>query len=683
MNLTPDMNTIIDLKILQSKVQQLALCFVLIVAGSTTVLNAQSKGPLQLADQYFAAGEYFTAAGLYEQFLHPVKKTKSPSDFPLISRRHRGGGNTTNQSPAAVLYKQAESYRLAHYWKEAQTSYQESYSKNKTESIDALYWVAICQRSLGNLPSAKESLNTYLQTGSTFKTEALAELNRIKFIQQETSRPDTLLYKIASISSEIGSGLYAAVKLSPTQYLVTTTEPDSTKTIGVNPYHSRVYTATLNGTRFENLQEISIPVSDALSNHGAASISPDGNRIYFTQWKLEATGKTASIYSAQKQANGWSKPILVPLVNVTGSSNKQPFCSADGKSLYFSSNRSGGSGKFDIWYANFNADGSVKEVLNAGKTINTDADEEAPYVHNSTSTLVFSSNGSEGLGGFDLFQSMSTGNTWSQPENLGYPINSVRDDIYFSSRENTDLFQHAIFSSDRGNGCCLETYLVNKKKKVNVLSGIVTDCAGTSAMANTTITFTDAMGQELKTATDSAGKYTINFGTEPVSQYFVKLSKQGYVDTSLSFKYAEVNSADPLTTQLNGAPLCLAKTPVFTIKAEDVVTVFFDFDKSNLKPDAIVKLDSIYDMLTANPIATIQISGYTDGRGTAAYNAVLSDKRARACADYIAAKGIDPARISFVSFGACCPIEMELINGRDNAEGRSKNRRALINVKKD
>jgi outer membrane protein OmpA-like peptidoglycan-associated protein len=122
---------------------------------------------------------------------------------------------------------------------------------------------------------------------------------------------------------------------------------------------------------------------------------------------------------------------------------------------------------------------------------------------------------------------------------------------------------------------------------------------------------------------------------------------------------------------------------VFTIKAEDVVTVFFDFDKSNLKPDAIVRLDSIYDMLTANPIATIQISGYTDGRGTAAYNAVLSDKRARACADYIAAKGIDPARISFVSFGACCPIEMELINGRDNAEGRSKNRRALINVKKD
>ena len=82
-------------------------------------------------------------------------------------------------------------------------------------------------------------------------------------------------------------------------------------------------------------------------------------------------------------------------------------------------------------------------------------------------------------------------------------------------------------------------------------------------------------------------------------------------------------------------------------------------------------------------IATIQISGYTDGRGTEEYNKILSDKRAKACADYLIQKGIDSTRITFESFGACCPIEMELLNGRDNADGRSKNRRALINIKKD
>ena len=102
-----------------------------------------------------------------------------------------------------------------------------------------------------------------------------------------------------------------------------------------------------------------------------------------------------------------------------------------------------------------------------------------------------------------------------------------------------------------------------------------------------------------------------------------------------------------------------------------------------MKTAAVEKLDSIYNVMVEHPTATIQISGYTDGLGSTEYNAILSDKRARACADYLIAKGIDTGRITFESFGACCPIEMELLNGRDNAEGRSKNRRALINVMKE
>jgi OmpA-OmpF porin, OOP family len=94
-------------------------------------------------------------------------------------------------------------------------------------------------------------------------------------------------------------------------------------------------------------------------------------------------------------------------------------------------------------------------------------------------------------------------------------------------------------------------------------------------------------------------------------------------------------------------------------------------------------LDSIYTVLAEDSTATIQISGFTDGRGSEEYNKKLSDKRAKACADYLIQKGIDTGRISFESFGACCPVEMELINGRDNEDGRSKNRRALINITKD
>ena len=115
----------------------------------------------------------------------------------------------------------------------------------------------------------------------------------------------------------------------------------------------------------------------------------------------------------------------------------------------------------------------------------------------------------------------------------------------------------------------------------------------------------------------------------------------------------------------------------------NVVTVYFDFDKSNLKPAAVEKLDSIYNVMKVDTSATIQISGYTDGLGSDAYNKVLSDKRARACATYLIKKGIESGRVTFVSFGACCPVEMEKINGRDNPDGRSHNRRALINVSRN
>jgi outer membrane protein OmpA-like peptidoglycan-associated protein len=93
-------------------------------------------------------------------------------------------------------------------------------------------------------------------------------------------------------------------------------------------------------------------------------------------------------------------------------------------------------------------------------------------------------------------------------------------------------------------------------------------------------------------------------------------------------------------------------------------------------------LDSIYNVLAEDKTITIQISGYTDGLGTDAYNRKLSDKRAKACANYLAKKGIASNRISFVSFGECCPVEMEIINGRDNPDGRIMNRRALINISK-
>jgi outer membrane protein OmpA-like peptidoglycan-associated protein len=201
----------------------------------------------------------------------------------------------------------------------------------------------------------------------------------------------------------------------------------------------------------------------------------------------------------------------------------------------------------------------------------------------------------------------------------------------------------------------------------------------------------DVTGKNWTTTTDDNGNFIFEIGSGTYRELSLTISKDQYLESASLFRPEKTDETDLLTDNLVNVTICIEKVPEekpkepepLVIKAEDVVTVFFEFDRSLLKDEAISKLDSIYTMLVENPAATIQISGYTDGLGSAQYNAKLSDKRARSCADYLIKKGIEASRVTFVSFGACCPIEMELINGRDNPDGRSKNRRALINVKKN
>ena len=186
--------------------------------------------------------------------------------------------------------------------------------------------------------------------------------------------------------------------------------------------------------------------------------------------------------------------------------------------------------------------------------------------------------------------------------------------------------------------------------------------------------------------TDADGKFLFEVNAD-INQQKFSIVKDSYTDKTENANVESINDADYLIDIYNNAPICIEKIVIeekpLVIKVENVVTLYFDFDKSILKDREKQVLDSIYNVLMEASTTTIQISGYTDGLGTEKYNNKLSDRRAKACADYLIKKGIDKARISFVSFGKCCPVEMELINGRDNPDGRVKNRRALINISKE
>jgi OmpA-OmpF porin, OOP family len=651
--------------------------------SSLLIAHSQSNSVLVLAEKYFAAGEYYTAAVLYGQYLHPAVKPKSYGDFTLYNKK-RSSALPIKLTKDDVAYKQAESYRLSHYWREAAALYQSCYKKDSVTYEAGLYWHAVCQRSLGNYDGAYENLLQFLSQSSqesSYRNDAEKEMETLRFIRSQLQRPDTVLYQVQKLSMANlpEKGFYAPVLSAGAQVFFTSIQTDSVGA-GINPNRNRLFSANLIEGSLQNVAPLHINGLDSSFNQGTASLSSDGNYIYFTQWKKENDKSTSSLHYAKRNGSGWPQPLPLGSVNGIDHNSKQPFCTADGKYLYFSSDREGGQGGFDIWYAPINADGTTGSPINAGPAINTDGNEQAPFFHNTMRTLVFASDKLVGMGGYDLFTAKGEASNWQAPVNMGYPVNSVRDDVYFFTTGKNSLLDNALFSSDRGSSCCLSSFTVSKTAKNKILRGLVMDCKDNQPLANATVVVKDANGRELTLTTGDDGVYQFDFtGSAHTKQ--LAISKEKYEGKTENLQVEKTVESNWKTDTIYNASVCIEKKLV--IKVENVVTLYFDFDKSELKERAQVQLDSIYTVLAENPAATIQVSGYTDGLGSVEYNKILSDKRAKACADYLLEKGLDANRISFESFGACCPVEMELLNGRDNPDGRSKNRRALINISKD
>jgi outer membrane protein OmpA-like peptidoglycan-associated protein len=186
------------------------------------------------------------------------------------------------------------------------------------------------------------------------------------------------------------------------------------------------------------------------NNEGAQCISPDGNYLFFTICSAEMGYGGCDIYWSKREGNRWSEPKNCgPKVN-TRYWESQPSMAADGKTLYFTSNRPGGEGGLDIWKTEMTAEGVFSDPVNLGDVINTPYDELSPFIHFDQKTLYFSSNGHLGMGGKDLFYAkMQPDGTWKKPVNLGYPINSYQDEsgIFINAQGNA-----AYFASDRAGG---------------------------------------------------------------------------------------------------------------------------------------------------------------------------------------------------------------------------------------
>ncbi|RTY87015.1 OmpA family protein [Flavobacterium sp. GT3R68] len=385
-------------------------------------------------------------------------------------------------------------------------------------------------------------------------------------------------------------------------------------------------------------------------NQGGLAFSPDENVIYYTKSEKE----NASNYQLYKSDFDpvcrckWINEEPIPL-NSPNYSIEDPIVTADGKTMYFSSNMPGGFGGFDIYAAELDQFGYPVNPVNLGAAINTSNNETHPYVTQNLKTLYFSSNGHPGFGGQDVFVSKIKKSSFSAPLNLGKTINTAADEVSFIMASKS----YGFVSSNRVN--TLGSFDIYKFEITVIeqrLSGIVHESVSKIALPNAKVSLLDNEGTVVSTQTvGENGVY--DFEIEPSEKYTIVADKDGYEKFELPVITSN-NGNSRVDIALNqNKPVIVEKAGKSMISIEKI---YFDFDKSSLKKESTLSLNKIVSLLSENPTMKIMINAHTDNKGSDQYNLVLSEKRAQETRSYLIKNGIDASRVNAKGLGETQPL---------------------------
>lgn len=436
-------------------------------------------------------------------------------------------------------------------------------------------------------------------------------------------------------------------------------------------YLEDFYYSEFKDGKWQRAENLGPPVNTD-HNEGAASFTPDGQYVYFTGCGRRDGFGSCDIYVSKLDGNTWLPPRnLGPLVN-SSSWESQPCISNDGRTLYFSSNRAGGFGAHDIWYST-RENGRWTEPQNAGPTINTAGNEYSPFLHADGMTLYFSSDKHPGFGSLDLFMSKKTNEGWTNPTNLGFPLNSsaAEGNIFVntkgdrgyinSSREGSlgksDIYQFELDESIRPNYTTYVRGLVREK--------------GTETPLQAEVTFINIETRDTIRSVGSnsvTGKFLL---TLPLEQdYAAFVGRKGYLYASESFSLKNINSKE---TPYFDVVIELEKLEV----GKEVImsSIFYETDKFDLMDRSKTELEQLVQFMIRNPAVSIEIGGHTDDVGSDDYNRTLSRNRSGKVREYLIGRGIKEGRITAQGYGESKPIAD---NGTE--EGRALNRRTVCKI---
>jgi len=426
-----------------------------------------------------------------------------------------------------------------------------------------------------------------------------------------------------------------------------------------------------------------------------AGLSGDGQTLYI--YKDVHNG---DIYECKLKGDKWDKPVAMPKTINTKFHESSASLSPDGRTLYFISDKEGSVGGRDIWVSTLDKKGKWGKAINL-KELNTIYDEESIFMHPDGKTLYFSSQGHKTMGGFDIFKATFENGKWSEPVNLGYPINTPDDDLFFTiaasgmhaymmsdTRKDgygdrdlyrvTFILEKPILTNAEDNLIAWRTEPVSEKviestlavntASLTLLKGRILDEA-TKQPVEASIILTDlSKNEELATFTSNSatGKYLVSLPSG--KNYGIAVKADGYLFHSENFDIPNAAAYQEIEKDIYLKKVEVGKEIVLK-------NIFFDFNKSTLRPESKNELENLVQLMKENPTLKIEISGHTDNVGSAAYNKTLSQARAKAVVDYLIAAGISSDRMTSVGYGFDKPIA-----SNDTDEGRQLNRRTEFKI---
>lgn len=399
----------------------------------------------------------------------------------------------------------------------------------------------------------------------------------------------------------------------------------------------------------------------------------DGNTMYFTRNnyfknKIDANEKGTTLlklYKSTKDSKGnWSNIVELPFNN-DEYSNAHPALSVDETKLYFSSNMPGTVGLSDIYYVDILGGDNYGEPINLGRKINTEGRETFPFI-SKDGDLYFASDSHVGLGGLDVFIAPKSLNGFKKPYNLGKPINGPFDDFSFIIDKDTNI---GYFASNRPGGVGSDDIysFIQTKDLITsckqYLSGIVTDAETRMSLTNVEVSIFDKdMNLLSSTKTDTAGSYSLPINCN--EQYIIRAQKSMYGNTEVDFASSndfEFKHNQPIQLRLGDQELGVVKAKVGDDlgKLLQLKPIYFDFNKSFIRPDAEIELQKVIAVMREYPNMEIDVRSHTDSRAPYNYNINLSTRRNKSTIQYLINKGgILSTRLTGKGYG-----ETQLTNG--------------------